>query len=210
MHIHKYSNIFIPMNYLIPNQLFNQTGDVKTPKKTIRQMAKKLHLMLVLVCCVSLAGAQALTGEAAPTVRKLSVFLNEVRAADLNANSTYSRADHINALLYKVQPSLYFNGTATAYGAKPTSLFTDISQLGGLNPASMEKNNVEIATVYINTPAQLSGTIDLDNFASFKKLKYVHIVSKVPVTEKKINDMVLHPQERLSVFYEITSGDTNQ
>jgi hypothetical protein len=198
------------MNYLIPNQLFNQPGDVKTPNKTIRQMAKKLHLMLVLICCASFANAQATLGETTPTVRKLSVFLNEVRAADLNSNSTYSRADHVNALLYKVQPSLYYNGTATAYGAKPTSLFTDVSQLGSLNAASMEKNNVEIATVYINTAAQLGSTIDLQNFSSFKKLKYVHIVSKVPVTEKKINDMVLHPQERLSVFYEITSGDTNQ
>jgi hypothetical protein len=207
----KYRTGNYSMNFLIPNQLFNRKDAYNTSEKTILQMAKKLQLMLVLVCLTTLGQAQTMLGsDPAPAVKKLSGFVAQLQAIDQNSGSNYSRVDHLNNMLYRVQSSVYFDGTATTYGAKPTVLFTDIANLAGLDNASMPKNSIEMVTLYINSAAQLSGNIDLDHFSSFKKLKYIHIVSKVPTSEKKLTDMVLHWQERLSVFYEIASGDSNQ
>ena len=200
------------MKQMDPNRLFNQPCNVLLPGKTQILMMKKLLFLLVFALyCANISAQGSSPAEPAPAVREIKSFLSTLTTADLNSLSTYSRAQHIQDLIQKVQPSVYFNsGVVKTYGDKPKALFTDIHSLNGISNASILKNNIEIVTIKINTLSDLNSFIDLSVFSTFKKLKYVYILSAVKVSEPKINSMVTNHQERLGVFYQIDRSDSNQ
>jgi hypothetical protein len=138
-------------------------------------------------------------------------FLSSMRTSEQNRRATYSNAAHIEDLLHKVQPSVYyFSGNVKTYGEKPKNLFTDIPSLNGLNNSDMLKNNIEIVILKVKNAIDLNSTIDLSMLSSFKSLKYIYIVSSVPTTTENITRMIRNYEEKYSVFYKIDKGDNNQ
>ncbi len=138
-------------------------------------------------------------------------FISNLRTKEQATRASYSNAQHIEQLLSKVQPSVYFySGSLNTYGEKPVCLFTDIQSLNRLGGSAIQRSNIEIATIKIKSASDLNGTIDLSQFAEFKNLKYIQIVSSVPTTEQVITNMIRNNEGQYSVFFKIQSGDSEQ
>ena len=181
---------------------FNMAGFKKTSVELI------ITLLLILFYSIPLLAQSQ--NESYPIMEKRQ-FLSNLRTSEQTSRVTYSNAKHIEDLLSKVQPSIYFNsGTVKTYGEKPVSLFTNVQSLSRLNGASMLRNNIEMATVKIESPSDLNAVIDLNLFTEFKNLKYIQILSTIPTTEQAINNMVRNNEGKYSVFFIIKNGDSEQ
>lgn len=175
---------------------------------------KKIHLLLIAFLFIAL-NATTLCAQTnnddIPRVTESKTFLSNLRAREASNRASYSNAQHIEELLTKVQPSVYYNsGVVKTYGEKPTCLFTNVQSLSRIANESMAKNNIEIARISIESTADLSATIDLNVFNEFKNLRYIQIVSKVPATEQAINNMVRNNDWKYSVFFKVQKGDSEQ
>ncbi len=168
-------------------------------------------ILLIVLSSARISAQQRNDSDEIPAIAESRTFLSNLRAREVNNRATYSNAQHIEELLSKVQPSVYYySGTVKTYGEKPVCLFTNVQSLARIGDASIEGNNLEIARISIDTSADLNATIDLNQFSGFKKLRYIQILSKVPVNEQTINRMVRNNNEKYSVFFKVQKGDSEQ
>ncbi|NHM08376.1 hypothetical protein G4D82_14220 [Flavobacterium sp. CYK-4] len=177
---------------------------------------KKSHFLfiiflLILLCSAPLSAQQRNDSEEIQPITESRTFLSNLRARETSNRAAYSNAQHIEELLSKVQPSVYYlSGSVKTYGEKPVCLFTNVQSLSRINEVSIEGNNLEMARISIETSTDLNATIDLEQFNGFKKLRYIQILSKVPVTEQAINRMVRNNSDKYSVFFKVQKGDSEQ
>jgi len=200
------------MKNYVPNELANQPNNVLLlPNPLILMMRNLLLLLAFAFYSVNISAQDSGDTPGVMEVKALLASLKANGSTSRTATPTYSYAENIEDLLYKAQPSVYYNsGVLHTYGEKPRNLFTDVQSLNGLNNPSLLKNNIEMIIIKINSANDLNATIDLSLFSSFKNLKYVYIQSMVNATSTQIASMVVHPEERLRVFYKIQLGESNQ
>lgn len=198
----------------VPIDLINQSDNVLLLRNPLILMMRKLLLLLVLVLYGSSISAQESKNATSSGVMEMKAFIASLRAGESSArqsSQSYSPAQSLEDLLYKLQPSQYLaGGIVKTYGEKPRHLFVDKASMNGLNNPALLKNNIDIVTIRINSANDLNGTIDLSQFSSFKSLKYVHIVSAVPATSSQLTNMISNPDERLGIFYSVENGERNQ
>lgn len=194
-----------------PNELINQSDNVLLLSNPLVLMMRKLLLLLVVVLYCTNLSAQDSRNANTTGVMETKAFIASLRSNEQTSRSStasFSVAQSVEELVYNVQPAQYLNsGVVKTYGEKPRHLITDKQSLSGLNNPALLKNNVDIVSIRINSASDLNGTIDLSLFSSFTSLKYVRIVSAVPTTAAAINQMIVNPEERLTVFYSIESGE---
>lgn len=172
---------------------------------------KQLVLLLLVAFFNATISAQVSSLNSPPQVMELKAYLTTLKSSNVNSRSTNNSTQNVENLIYKVQPSIYFNsGEVKTYGEKPRNLFTDVRSLNRINNSNLLKNNIEIVTIKINSSNELNSTIDLSVFSSFKNLKYIYIVSNVSTTDKILSKMIVNYNEKYSVFYTIDKGDSNQ
>lgn len=177
---------------------------------------KKSHILfivflLILLCSAPLSAQQRNESDEIQPITESRTFLSNLRARETSNRAAYSNAQHIEELLSKVQPSVYYlSGSVNTYGEKPVCLFTNVQSLSRIREVSIEGNNLEMARITIESTADLNATIDLNQLSGFKNLRYVQIFSKVPVTEQAINRMVLNNSDKYSVFFKVHKGDSEQ
>lgn len=190
------------MKTITKNQLLNfQNFELSVNFIKIRQFL----FLLFLFGSISLSAQ-----ENTQSVVEEQVFITSLRTRELNQSATYSNAQNLENLLYKIQPSVYFySGTVNTYGEKPKNLFIDVQGLADLNNTSILKNNIELITIKIETSGELNAVIDLLAFEGYKNLKYVYILSTVETTSQNINTMVHNNNGDYEVFYKIQIGDNN-
>ena len=178
-----------------------------TKKKSILYL---LVFLLILLSSKNLsAQEQKSTYNEENTVTERKAFLSNLRASEQTARVTYSNAQHIESLLSKVQPSVYFySGILKTYGEKPTCLFTNVASLNSLNSANILKSNIEMATLRIDSQNDLTATIDLKLFSEFKNLKYIQMVTTIPTSEQIVTKMISNNDGKYSVFFKIQNGDS--
>ena len=80
---------------------------------------------------------------------------------------------------------------------------------GKLDQTAMLKNNIEIITININNESQANQFIDTNSFSSFKNLKYIYLVFNFPISQTKIPNIIRNYNDKYSVFYNISIGDSN-
>lgn len=178
-----------------------------TKKKSILYL---LVFLLILLSSKNLsAQEQRSISNEENTVMERKAFLSNLRVSEQTARVTYSNAQHIENLLSKVQPSVYFySGIPKTYGERPTCLFTNVASLNRLNDAAILKSNIEMATLRIESQSDLSATIDMNLFSEFKNLKYIQIVTTIPTSEQIITKMIRNNEGKYSVFFKIQNGDS--
>lgn len=195
----------------VPNELINQSDNILLLRNPLILMMRKLLLLLVIVLCGTNLSAQDSRNTATSGVMETKAFIASLRANEQTSRqsaSSFSVAQSVEELVYNVQPAQYLSsGIVKTYGEKPRHLITDKQSLNGLNNPALLKNNVDIVSIRINSASDLNGTIDLSLFSSFTNLKYIRIVSAVPTTATAISQMIVNPDERLTVFYSIESGE---
>lgn len=195
------------------NLLFNPSNNTLLFEKFTNPMRKKVVLLFVFLFALTIANsfAQELrSGDETPQILELKSFLKTLKSSEQNARSSYSSSQNVEKLVYNVQPSIYVqSGPIKTYGEKPTNLFVDVNAMNRLSDSGLLKNNIEIVTIQISTSTDLNSVIDLSLLSNFKNLKYVHIVSSIATTQSSIVRMVQNQNEKYSVFFSITNGDTN-
>ena len=163
---------------------------------------QRILLLVVFLFCGFSISAQT------PAIKEVKSFLTDLKSRDQTSKSTSSSAQNLEDLLYKLQPSVYFNsGTPKTYGENPINLFTNISSLNRIANANFSKDNIEIVTIKIDKPSDLNTTIDLSLFESLEKLKYIYILSNVPTTEQGINRLISNNNDTYGLFYQIQVGE---
>ena len=191
----------------IENRLTN--NQIKN-KLVLRLLKKQVYFLFLFISSLTMFAQVATTSNGGAIILEERAFIDALRLSDLNINSTYSRANYLEDLLYNIQPSVYFySGVVNTYGEKPKNLFTSITSLNGLNNPDILKNNIQIATIRIQNPSDLNLSIDLSVFESYKNLKYLYIISNVNTTAQHISTMIQNNDEGYNVFYTIQIGDNN-
>ena len=195
-----------------PNVLFNHQA-IFLLEKTSQVMKQKLLLILMLVSFYSGVFAQG-----ARTSQNGTIVLTEVNSL-LSTNGTTARqsssgtvnVNRLRDLLTQVQPSTYFfEGIVKTYGDVPTNLFTDLRSLNQVNNSIALKQNIEIATITINSINEINSTIDLSAFSNFPNLKYIYFISNVNTTGNNISSHLINYDTRFEMIYKIDKGDRNQ
>ena len=114
-------------------------------------------------------------------------------------------------MVTEVHSTTYFyEGEVKTYGEVPTNLYTDFSSLNQLNSSISLKENIEIATVRINTASELNSTIDLAVFSNFPNLKYIYFITSLNTTSATIASHVINYDPRFNLLYKLDRGDSNQ
>ena len=199
MFIMKNESPKILINLLNKASLFNAIN---------KPMIKKLLFLMLMALNCGTIFAQDLTlsvdNSGIPEVR---TFLASLRDSESHSRLTYSNADHLEDLLFKVQPSVYVTSENVAtYGDNPNSLHVNSSSLNEINNSGVITDNIEIVTIRINSASELSQTIDLSLFANFTNLKYIYILSTVHTTEVTIAGLIQNDNSQYGVFYKIEEG----
>jgi hypothetical protein len=72
------------------------------------------------------------------------------------------------------------------------------------------KQNIEIATVQINSASELNATIDLAVFSNFPNLKYIYFISKLNTTSDTMASRIMNYDSRFNILFKLDKGDSNQ
>lgn len=194
-----------------PNVLFNLRA-MFLLEKTSQVMKQKLLLILMVMFCCTLGFAQGVR----------STVANAITITDVNSilfgNTTGRMAGNpaidvqrLRSLVTEVHSATYFyEGEVKTYGDVPINLYTDFSSLSQLNNSISLKQNIEIATVRINTTSELNSTIDLAAFSSFPNLKYIYFITSLNTTSDAIASRIINYDSRYSILYKLDKGDSNQ
>lgn len=178
-------------------------------------MKQKLLLILMLVSfCASMFAQGTRNSSEAIVVWEMNSILStngtsaSARAASTNAGINVQR---LRNLITQVQPSQYFySGEVKSYGDAPSNLFTDLASLRQVNSSNINKQNIEIVTIRINSASELNSTIDLAAFSNFTNLKYIYFISNTNTTSENISSHIVNYNSRFNIFYKIDRGDSNQ
>jgi hypothetical protein len=189
------------------NQIFNFKINLISVQHLLCLSIKRVVMLLIF--STSFINMSAQNGNTVtPTVIDVNKHISSLKVIEQNSPSSFSNAQNIENLVYKIQPSIYLNsGVVKKHGEKPTNLFTDVTSLNGIANTSLEKNNIEIVIIKINNSNDLNSKINLSLFSDFYKLKYIYIVSDVNTTELSIANMFLNYDEQYSIFYKIDKGE---
>lgn len=195
-----------------PNVLFNHQANPLLVK-TSQVMKQKLLLILMFVSFYSASFAQGTRAGQGGTIIVTdvnSILFPNGTSARMAANPAIN-ADRLRDLITQVQSSTYyFEGAVHTYGDVPTNLFTDLGSLSQLNNSIALKENIEIATVRINSAGELNSTIDLAAFSNFPNLKYIYFITRLNTTSENIASHLTNYDNRFNILYKIDKGDSNQ
>ncbi|WP_309640570.1 hypothetical protein [Flavobacterium sp.] len=174
---------------------------------------KKTNALIITILLLVFCTAPILAQEQRDGNRVLErkAFLTNLRTNELASRATNSNAQHIEQLISKVQPSVYYySGDLKTYGSRPVCLFTNIQALSRLSGIAVPKDNIEMVTIRIESASDLNAPIDLNQFVDYKNLKYIQIVSNISTTEQIITNMIRNNEGKYSVFFKIQNGDSDQ
>jgi hypothetical protein len=90
-----------------------------------------------------------------------------------NSKSVYNK---IVDLMDGVQSSIYLNDNLVkTYGKIPVCLYSDVASLVSVANLNLDVSTIEMVTIKINKPSELSSTLDFTTFSKYKNLKYIYI-----------------------------------
>jgi hypothetical protein len=189
------------------NLIVNFKSNLISSQQLLSLTIKKV--LFIIVFSFSFATISAQNGNSVtPAVMEVNAYVSSLKLIEKNFPSSFSNAQNVEDLVYKLQSSVYFNsGTIKTFGENPRNLYTDIASLNGISNASLMKNDIEIVIIKINNTNDLNSNIDLSLFSDFHKLKYIYIVSSVNTTEQNISKMFRNYDEQYSLFYKINLGE---
>jgi hypothetical protein len=171
-------------------------------------MKKLILLTLSILSFIPFKGIAQDANSVTPAIMEVNAYVSSLKTTEKNFPSSFSNAQNVEDLVYKLQSSVYFNsGSVKTFGDNPKNLYTDIASLNGISNASLSKRNIEIVIIKINNSNDLNSIIDLSLFSDFYKLKYIYIVSSVNTTEQNIAKMFHNYDEQYSIFYKINLGE---
>jgi len=108
------------------------------------------------------------------------------RQGDEVAKSVLSDA-RLKSLSKELHPGIYFrNGEMKVKDKAATTLYTDIASLENLGKKEFSSSDIEMVTIQLNTPSELTSKIDLTVFNSYPRLKYVRVLAAFPCTTDQL------------------------
>lgn len=110
-------------------------------------------------------------------------------------------------LLYELEPSIYVKNNAiieTVGASSPKVLkLKDVNSFNFLSTRNSLFRKVEMITINISSPSDLSSSFNVDNIRGFGQLKYIYIKSDFVITENQIRSFIQNADPEISIFYKI-------
>lgn len=142
-------------------------------------------------------------------VIEIQKFIDFKINQEFGKNHSYSNVTWLKSLLFETQPSVYcYNKEVNIYGKNPNNLYTDITSLQIIESLNIP-HSIELVRIAINNRSELNTVIDLNLLASFKKIKYIYIVSNVEISNSDIVKMIQNLNFQYEVFYSINNSDSS-
>ncbi len=194
------------METTVPTILINLKSNVLLSLFKPQIIMKRLLLVLVLVCFCLPSKAQVSRDAHPNPIMEVSAYLSSLRNNNATSRTTTSGLEHLENLLYEVQPSVYLSsGQAKTFGDEPTALYTDVNSLANVSSLVASKESIEIVTIQLERSTDLR-MIDLSLLSSFPNLKYVYLLSTVETTSNTLVNLIQNSENRFVIFYKISKG----
>ncbi len=142
---------------------------------------------LVIMMTLLLSFSSEMFAQQAGTSR-----VSGIRSFDpyINGGNDFERM-RLKDLVYEVQSSVYFyDNVVKTYGSTPVNLYTDLTGFIRLPQANFQKATIELITIRIDNPSQITGALNLNTLSSFTKLRYVYILTAFQYTLPQISQVV--------------------
>ena len=193
-----------------PNLLYTLNLSRITNDNKIYHNLRSYIFLVSMLFCVS-APAQQIISETSPQIFELKSFITAAKkSATVSKSTRPNNTENLEDLVFNNQPSIYYyNGVVKTYGEKPKNLFTSAASVNQLNEIDMLKNNIEIVNINFDTASEANQFIDTNSFSTFKNLKYIYLVFNFQISAEKIKNIIRNHNDKYSVFYNVSIGDSN-
>jgi hypothetical protein len=124
-------------------------------------------------------------------------------------SSTRNSANHdqVLDLMDGVQMSIYLtNNGARIYGQTPICLYTDIASLSLANSSDLRVDNIEMVTIKIDKPSELTSVIDLSTVSRFKNVKYIYFRVGFNFNLPQLRQLIKNCDPKCVLIYSIEKG----
>lgn len=115
--------------------------------------------------------------------------------------------DYPEDLLYELEPSIYVKNNAIieTIGANSPKVLKlkDVNSFNLLNTRNSLFRRIEMITINISSPSDLTRSFNVDNIRGFGQLKYIYIKSDFVITENQIRTFIQNADPEISIFYKI-------
>jgi hypothetical protein len=180
------------------NKTILTTTMVCEPDMTLtdkRVMQKKIVLVFLILFAV--------LGLQAQSLRELNKMLADMRVSGID--SVVAEAAHIQGLVSEAQPTVYIGNMLKANDEMPP-VRADVTA-ASISMLSIENalyEQVELITIRLKNPADLSAKLDLSSIQGFTALKYVRILCSFECTPEQLIPVVTGITAGVKVFYSIS------
>lgn len=140
-------------------------------------LAKLIPALPVLFIAASTVSAQ--TG---------SVLL---RSDGSSVSSSVSSDARLKSLRSDLHPGIYLSeGETVRREQEATTLFTDMASLPGMDKAVFATKSIEMVTILLDDPSELTSFIDLTPFNGYPILKYIQVRASFPCSTDQLHGML--------------------
>jgi len=114
-----------------------------------------------------------------------------VNADGSNVAATLANDARLKSLRSDLHPGIYFrDGEMNVREKSATTLFTDVASLGVIGKEAFATSGIEMVTVNVDSPSELSSIIDLSGFNGYERLKYVQVSASFPCSKDDLYRML--------------------
>lgn len=139
-----------------------------------------------------------------PKAMEVNKYIASLKQSEQTSRSRNSKSNKVEHLIKEVQPAVYVSSKGVKiYGERPINLFVDSNSLSSVSNSTINRNDIEIVTIKINSKIDLSRPIDLALFSDYPKLQYIYIISTIQTDEITINQLIKNNNIPYTILYKI-------
>jgi hypothetical protein len=161
--------------------------------------------LLLWMCCFSLFGySQQVANKLIAATEYYKQEANKT-----SKNEAFSNAKNVQNLLTQPTSAIYVSGNSIkTYGKQPKTIILNLSDISQLGAAEILPNQIEL--IQFNTsPTEVltSSTLDVQQFARFKNLKYLHFTLQNEQEVPQLRAYLANENHLYTLLYSINPTD---
>lgn len=126
------------------------------------------------------------------------------------SNDSNINVEHFMKLRYDLQPTIFIENNSIANSSEEGIL---VVRLDDMSSNETLKNDIpgfhtsELLFISIKKASDLQQQIDIQTLTNFDRLKYIFILSYVPVSDEDINKLLINADSSISIIYSFATDN---
>lgn len=136
-------------------------------------------LAIVVVSCLSATNATAQSS------------FSLVNADGNNVAASVANDARLKSLRHDLHPGIYFrDGELSLREKAATTLITDVASATVIGKEAFATSGIEMVTITVDSPSELSSFVDLSGFSDYERLKYIQVRASFPCSKDDLYRML--------------------